>query len=311
MDFYELKAFLTLSRQLHFAKASAALNMSPSALSRLISRLEEETGVKLLDRDTRQVSLTKEGEEFALFAGKCLEEKKALEDSLVKTEGFLQGTLNVYASVTACYTILPDFIASLSKKHPYIKISVETGDPAGATEALKEGRAQLAVTAIPSKSTQSIDSGISGIDRLVELESVSVKKSPLVLVSSPNKFQNKKYTTPEETISSLPLILPKAGLARKRFDYWCKNRNISPNILAETAGNEAIIALARLGLGLGLVPKIVLENGPFSEGVVQYSTFSQLEEYNIGFIFNPKPSGTEGAKKLQKAIIQILKDNYS
>ena len=311
MDFYELKAFLTLSRQLHFAKASAILNMSPSALSRLISRLEEETGVKLLDRDTRQVSLTKEGEEFALFAGKCLEEKKALEDSLVKTEGFLQGTLNVYASVTACYTILPDFIASLSKKHPYIKISVETGDPAGATEALKEGRAQLAVTAIPSKSTQSIDSGISGIDRLVELESVSVKKSPLVLVSSPNKFQNKKYTTPEETISSLPLILPKAGLARKRFDYWCKNRNISPNILAETAGNEAIIALARLGLGLGLVPKIVLENGPFSEGVVQYSNFSQLEEYNIGFIFNPKPSGTEGAKKLQKAIIQILKDNYS
>lgn len=311
MDFYELKAFLTLSRQLHFAKASAILNMSPSALSRLISRLEEETGVKLLDRDTRQVSLTKEGEEFALFAGKCLEEKKALGDSLVKTEGFLQGTLNVYASVTACYTILPDFIASLSKKHPYIKISVETGDPAGATEALKEGRAQLAVTAIPSKSTQSIDSGISGIDRLVELESVSVKKSPLVLVSSPNKFQNKKYTTPEETISSLPLILPKAGLARKRFDYWCKNRNISPNILAETAGNEAIIALARLGLGLGLVPKIVLENGPFSEGVVQYSTFSQLEEYNIGFIFNPKPSGTEGAKKLQKAIIQILKDNYS
>lgn len=311
MDFYELKAFLTLSRQLHFAKASAILNMSPSALSRLISRLEEETGVKLLDRDTRQVSLTKEGEEFALFAGKCLEEKKALEDSLVKTEGFLQGTLNVYASVTACYTILPDFIASLSKKHPYIKISVETGDPAGATEALKEGRAQLAVTAIPSKSPQSIDSGISGIDRLVELESVSVKKSPLVLVCSPNKFQNKKYTTPEETISSLPLILPKAGLARKRFDYWCKNRNISPNILAETAGNEAIIALARLGLGLGLVPKIVLENGPFSEGVVQYSTFSQLEEYNIGFIFNPKPSGTEGAKKLQKAIIQILKDNYS
>lgn len=311
MDFYELKAFLTLSRQLHFAKASAALNMSPSALSRLISRLEEETGVKLLDRDTRQVSLTKEGEEFALFAGKCLEEKKALEDSLVKTEGFLQGTLNAYASVTACYTILPDFIASLSEKHPYIKISVETGDPAGAIEALKEGRAQLAVTAIPSKSPQSIDSGISGLDRLVDLESVSVKKSPLVLVCSPNKFQNKKYTSLEETISSLPLILPKAGLARKRFDYWCKSRNISPNILAETAGNEAIIALARLGLGLGLVPKIVLENGPFSEGVVQYSTFSQLEEYNIGFIFNPKPSGTEGAKKLQNAIIQILKDNYS
>ena len=42
MNFYELKAFLTLSENLHFAKTAENINISPSALSRIISRLEEE-----------------------------------------------------------------------------------------------------------------------------------------------------------------------------------------------------------------------------------------------------------------------------
>ena len=43
MDFYELNAFVELSKILHFGKAAEHLNMSPSALSRIINRLEEET----------------------------------------------------------------------------------------------------------------------------------------------------------------------------------------------------------------------------------------------------------------------------
>ena len=44
MNFYELKAFVVLSKQLHFAKTAEEINISPSALSRIITRLEEETG---------------------------------------------------------------------------------------------------------------------------------------------------------------------------------------------------------------------------------------------------------------------------
>ena len=58
MDFHEQEGFLALAENLHFARASAKVHLSPSALSRLIGRLEEELGVILFERDTRRVKVT-------------------------------------------------------------------------------------------------------------------------------------------------------------------------------------------------------------------------------------------------------------
>ena len=148
MDFFELNAFLTLSRNLHFAKTAAEVNLSPSALSRLITRLEGECGAVFFERSNREVVLTEEGVRFADFARKCIEENKSLLDDFSKNSDEAKGTLNVFASVTACYSIMPPFIKLLSKKFPLIQLNVETGDPALAAASVREGRAELAVAAI-------------------------------------------------------------------------------------------------------------------------------------------------------------------
>jgi len=153
MNFYELKAFLTLSENLHFAKTADSINISPSALSRIISRLEEENGTELLDRTNRKVVLTKNGRIFADFAKETLERQKIMQEKFKGEKGTVSGTLKVYASVTACYTILPLFLSKLAAEFPAIQLAVETGDPAGAIPAIKEGRAALAVAAIPEDET--------------------------------------------------------------------------------------------------------------------------------------------------------------
>ena len=56
MDFFELNAFLTLSKTLHFAKTAEKINLSPSALSRLITRLEDETSCQLFERNNREAT---------------------------------------------------------------------------------------------------------------------------------------------------------------------------------------------------------------------------------------------------------------
>ncbi|MBQ5470902.1 MAG: LysR family transcriptional regulator, partial [Treponema sp.] len=101
MNFYELKAFLTLTRELHFAKTAEEINISPSALSRIISRLEEETGTILIDRSNRSVNLTQNGKLFAEFARETLEKQNELEKAFKGEKDKISGTLNVYASVTA------------------------------------------------------------------------------------------------------------------------------------------------------------------------------------------------------------------
>ena len=293
MDFYELKAFSVLSQKLHFAKAAHEVNLSPSALSRMITRLEEETGVTLFERNNRDVTLTDNGKKFLKFAEKSLSEKEELLTDFSNKTDEISGTLHVYASVTACYTIMPPFIKQLALKYPLIHLSVETGDPAGAPSAVREGKAELAVAAIPE----------NGYDTF---ECIPVRTSPLVFAASSKGPYVEVNGSPQDIVSSVPLILPKQGLARRRFDAWIKSRNVKPVIAAETEGHEAVMALAALGLGIGLVPKIVLENGPYSEGFICHSARNALGYYDIGFIQKVQITGSESVRKIRLAVTDIL-----
>jgi LysR family transcriptional regulator, positive regulator for ilvC len=310
MDFNELEAFVVLARTLHFARAAATVHTSPSGLSRLIGRLEDELGVKLLSRDTRRVSLTEEGEAFLQFAETSVHSRDELRLRLDSREGKLRGSLRVYASVTACYSILPPFAEALHLDHPELRLSVETGDPAGAEGTIRDGRAELAVAALPPGG-------------FPDLACFSVRNTPLVLASSKSgpygsldleldgaagTAETTHASRLVRTLSSVPLILPQSGLARVRFDRWAKARGIKPHIAAEAAGNEAVLALARLGLGLCLVPRLVLENGPFAEGLVLYAAGADFGEYDIGFVF--KQGKAAGNAAIGSAIASLVERVY-
>ena len=292
MNLYELKAFVTLSRTLHFAKTAEEINISPSALSRIISRLEEENGTELLDRSNRKVELTPNGRLFAEFAKETLERHSDMQASFEGDRNKISGTLHVYASVTACYVILPLFIKKLSEKYPGIQLTIETCDPAGAIPAVREGRASLAVAAIPE-------------DGLSYMETISLKRSPLIFAAK-NDSDFNVTGSPQDIISSVPLILPKTGLARRRFDEWTKSRNVKPVIAAETEGNEAILALAQLGLGIGLVPQIVLESGRYQNTFTIHSAGNIMGYYDIGFIRRSEAYGTQNARRIRAAVSDIL-----
>jgi len=274
-----LEAFVALAGHLHFARAAEAVNTSPSALSRIIGRLEDEVGARLFERDTRRVALTAAGKPFLAFAEDSLHRRDLLRQNLDSLDGRLRGTLRVYASVTACYTILPPLVEALGREHPELKLSVETGDPADAEAVLREGRVDLALAALPEE-------GMLGMDCF------SVRKTPLVFVATPGVVTGERPDW-----SAVPLILPRRGLARERFDRWTRQRDLRVHVAAETAGNEAILALARLGQGLGLVPRIVLDNSPFAEGLQVWNPEPGLGNYDIGFVLPPwKPGADRGLR---------------
>ena len=290
MDFTELEAFVTLARHLHFARAAEAVNASPSAISRIVGRLEDEVGARLFERDTRRVALTAAGESFLSFAEDTLHRRQLLRQSLDNLDGRLRGTLRVYASVTACYTILPPLVEALAREHPELRLSVETGDPADAETVLRDGRVDLALAALR-------EDGLFGMDCF------SVRKTPLVFVAARGLVSGE-----QPDWANVPLILPRRGLARERFDRWVRRRDLKVHVAAETAGNEAILALARLGQGLGLVPRIVLDNSPLAEGLEVWNPDPGLGDYDIGFVLPPwKPGADRG---LRAAVYELLTRVY-
>jgi LysR family positive regulator for ilvC len=70
-----------------------------------------------------------------------------------------------------------------------------------------------------------------------------------------------------------------------------------------------VLALAHLGFGLGLVPRLVLENGPFAAGLVLYAASEELGDYDIGFVWREAPADARQARP-GTAIGEILARAY-
>ena len=78
------------------------------------------------------------------------------------------------------------------------------------------------------------------------------------------------------------MILSESGVSRTRVDEWFRQHDISPRIYAQVTGNEAIVSMVSLGFGIGVVPKIVLDNSPLMDRIRVLDVTPELEPYDIG-----------------------------
>jgi LysR family positive regulator for ilvC len=255
MDYDALRLFLHLSRTLHFLRTSRACHVSPSALSRTIQRLERETGWPLFERDRRSVRLTPAGTRFAEHARETLERWEGLQRTLQDPRGALSGTIVLFASVTACQTFLPELLSDFRRRHPDIHIQLETGYAADALERLAEGHVDVSVAAIPSQVPRAL------VARVL-LHTPLVFAAPRAACEVERLCHRRPLPWAE-----LPVVLPSSGQARESADRWFRRRRIVPQVYGEIAGSEAILALVSLGCGVGIVPRIVLEESPLASKV--------------------------------------------
>ena len=280
MDIRELQLFLKLSETLHYTKTSHIMAISPSALSRTIQRMEDQVGQKLFFRDNRGVVLTPAGSRFREYAMAVLENWQILKNDLSEESRDIKGELVIYSSVTGCYTILPHLLERCRREFPGIHINLKTGSAEDAVAMVMGSMVDVAVAAEP--------------DSLPEnLVFQNVTSAPLELIAP---LPGSRLTQPLEAGKAkwhdLPLILPEKGLARKRLDRLFRALQLRPEIYSEVDGNEAILAMVSLGLGLGVIPSLVRENSLFRDRVRVLPDRLDLEPYHVGICFNRRKSQT-------------------
>ena len=264
MNLHEIKNFLTLAEQLHFGRASQLCNLSPSALTRSIQRIEESIGQNLFYRDNRSVRLTSAGEKFRHYASNTLREWEQLREDM-KDSDAISGLVSIYASVTAAYSLLPDLLESYRASYPDVQLELRTGSAEHAIQQILDGDIDLAVAALPDKEHP-------------KLEFKPLTRTNLVFVSSVKDHEQHQKLD----LSKAPLVLPQTGLSRRRLDQYLKAKGITPNINTEVSGNEGILAMVRLGCGIGIVPELVLERSPFRNDLQKIDEAPELEPYVVG-----------------------------
>lgn len=267
MNFHDLKNFLVLADMLHFGRASQACNLSPSALTRSIQRLEQSVGEPLFTRDNRTVTLTEAGSKFRPFAMDTLRKWDELQEEL-QDDDRVGGKFSIYASVTAVYSLLPDLLESYRAQFPEVQLELRTGSAEESVQQVLNGEIDLSVAALPDRQDN-------------RLEFLELARTDLVFVAARNsdKLPMEKGKL---DLSETPLVLPRTGLSRRRLDEWLKNNHVIANISAEVSGNEGILALVRMGSGVGVIPELVLERSPFRKDVRIIKGAPKLAPYIVG-----------------------------
>jgi LysR family positive regulator for ilvC len=268
MDIRELRLFKHLSGTLHFGQSSRACHVTPSALTRIIQRLEDALGETLFLRDNRSVSLTAAGIVFRSYADDVIQRYELMQGDLSR-EAVLGGDISIYCSVTAAYSILPVIFQDFRSVHPDVQIYLKTGDAALALTKLQNREVDITVAALPDKMPERV-------------EFLKILETPLVFIV-PSAFPETVHYK-EDAIDWLktPVITADFGLSRERTDRWFREKGITPNIYAQVAGNEAIIAMVALGCGVGVVPGLVLEKSPLKEQIDILTVNPELESFSIG-----------------------------
>lgn len=270
MDHDDLRLFLHLSRSLHFGQSGKALHKSPSAVSRIVQRLEDELGQALFARDNRTVKLTTHGEAFARYASDALAEWDAFRERLQKGSETVRGTISVFASVTACQSFLPRLLTRFRDAYPEVQLKLETGYAVDALEKLEDGEVDVTVAALPERVPRHL------ISRVVEV-------TPLIFIAPAASGEiSRQLDKRSVEWSDVPLVLPAQGLARAAVDRWFRARREKPRIYSEVMGNEAILALVSTGCGVGVVPKLVLDKSPLKNDVRALEVEPRIGEFHVG-----------------------------
>jgi len=244
VDINQLRCFVAVGKELHFGRAAQKMEMMPASLSRFIRLLEEDLGVRLLNRSTRNVSLTAEGALFFDDASKLIDQFDALAKRFKVGLKDERRTLRIGAIDSAARGLVPALLNLFVPLHPHSDIHIIEDKTINLIPKLKSGWLDMIFIREP----QSIDASLAV--RFITRESC-VLAVPIQHVLADRErvavadFQHEAMIIPDRRTRphSHDLTMSLFKLA-----------GFTPHIAQFAEEKQTILSLVAAGLGLAVVP---------------------------------------------------------
>ncbi|KAA1014352.1 LysR family transcriptional regulator [Paraburkholderia panacisoli] len=124
----DLEFFVLVARHGSLSAAARALDLTPPAATRRLVQMESRLGVRLVNRTTRSVSLTSEGQTYLLHATRILAEVREMEDLVTSGRSTPRGLLRVNATLGFGRTVIAPIVSAFAKRHPDVEVQIEVTD---------------------------------------------------------------------------------------------------------------------------------------------------------------------------------------
>lgn len=239
-------AFIKTAECGSFTKAAELLNYSQSGISRMIGDLENEWRVSLLERNRSGVKLTSDGMRLLPYAQNICEEYRKLQMQVDDLNGLKSGLIRIGTFSSVATHWLPKIIKAFQNDYPDIDYELLLGDHSEIEKWVNDGRVDCAFT----------KPDISGAD-------VTILERDELLAVLPEDHPLTKYEKiPVYELCRYPFILLEKG-GKTEVSAVFDNAGQKPDVRFTTWDDYAVMSMAENGLGIGILPKLILRRAPY------------------------------------------------
>jgi LysR family transcriptional regulator, cyn operon transcriptional activator len=242
MNLRFLHTFIAVADNAGVGRAAARLNLTQSAVSRQIQALEDELGLRLFARIGRNVRLTSEGEDLLVRSRRLLLEAEAFGQRASALKTGEVGVLRVGATPQVIENLLADFLSRYRKRH--VGVEVHLAEEGGSRLPSRLERGDIDIALMPA-----------GDDRY----SGRLLYPMYVLAVLPQGHRLSRRALLDVTdLANEPLLrLSPSFASHGWFEAACQVAHIRPRVMAESVAPQTLIALARTGHGVAVLPSSV------------------------------------------------------
>ena len=248
MELRHLRYFVAVADTLSFTKGAKKLRLAQPSLTRQIKDLEEEIGVRLLDRTKREVSLTEEGKSFLDDAKRVLAHSTEIIESVQRLRDYETAPFNIGYVADLFYSSLPITLVALQRSLPMVSINLFDMTRGDQFRALEEGKIDLGFVGL----RESIE------ERGLQFRSVASHKTVAALAKS---NQLAKKTIIELRDLKPIFFIGMSETAYPGYRQWltttCQQVGFMPRVLQDADIERTVIRAVAAGLGVALLPEHV------------------------------------------------------
>lgn len=230
-----------------FTKAAEALNYSQSGISRMISDLEAEWKVSLLERGRSGVRLTSEGLKVLPYAKSVCNEYQKLLTQIDELNGLQSGLIRIGTFSSVATHWLPNIIKTFQKEYPNIDYELLLGDYTEIESWIMEGR---------------VDCGFLRLPTQTKLDTIFLEQDKLLVILPENHSLADYDRFPVKALGEDPFMLLEKG-AKAEISEIFERYHITPKIQFTTWDDYAILSMVESGLGISILPELILKRIPY------------------------------------------------
>lgn len=292
MDIKQLRFFEEICREKSFSRASEKLHISQPALSKAIHLLEEEIGLRLLDRSTRHLAITKEGMIIRRHAQKILRGTEDLKEEAEDIKLHKKGSFTFGLPPVIGSSFFPAIIADFHTVYPEAEMQIVEEGSKIMEQSLLEGKIDVGVAILPVNHSQF--EAIPIIDRRI-----------LAVASNNHPLASRKHLTMNDVKEERFLMFQQGFSLYDHVREACIQSGFEPAILHESTQWDFLFECAMAGLGIAFLPETVVRKAQ-TENIAILDIDDPLLYWRLALIWRKDSYQTQAAQ----AWIQFVEEKF-